>query len=157
MVSFIYKRHHRRNQWRSKLKWRFRKSYFKWHINKKSIRIIINKSIRNIKLLVIYQYLSNSRPNSILPKKNILNWLECLPKNNTLKSKQNNEKDPYFIVNESGQNIQGISHAQIPYPANFETPSAEIFLTTKIMCNIYFTLRGRMSNPYKLIPWYWNL
>ena len=71
------------------------------------------------------RYLSNSLPSSWITEKNISNWLEYLQNNNTLKIKQNNWKDSYFIVNESGQNMPGICHEKIPCPANFEIPFAK--------------------------------
>ena len=96
--------------------------------------LILNaiKSIRNIKKCpdcsVIYDYLIKILPNmkKIINEENVSNRLEYLTNSNTLKNRPNNGRDPYFIVNETNQNMSDISPEQILCPANFKTPSVKL-------------------------------
>ena len=96
--------------------------------------LILNaiKSIRNIKKCpdcsVIYDYLIKILPNTkkIINEENVSNRLEYLTNSNTLKNRPNNGRDPYFIVNETNQNMSDISPEQILCPVNFKTPSVKL-------------------------------
>ena len=58
--------------------------------------------------------------------------LEYLTDNYTLKNKPINGKNFYFIVNETDQNKPDISHEKIPCPVNFEMPSVDLTVPSKI-------------------------
>ena len=94
------------------------------------------KSIRNIEkhsgCFVIYDSLSKLLSNPEINKKNISNGLEYLTNNDTLKNKPINGKNFYFIVNETNQNKPDISHKKIPCPVNFEMPSVDLTVPSKI-------------------------